>query len=113
MLFRSNQAFAQPGIYADGGIASGPTSGFGAILHGREAIVPLPDGVTSEDLPEYLSRGSSSSYNEMAAQLSNSISQPMNQQSDLMQTLINKVDTLIDATRSVASHTERTAARVA
>ena len=27
-----------------GGIASGPTSGFPAILHGTEAVVPLPDG---------------------------------------------------------------------
>lgn len=27
-----------------GGIASGPTSGYRAVLHGTEAIVPLPDG---------------------------------------------------------------------
>jgi hypothetical protein len=30
--------------YAKGGIASGPKSGFQATLHGKEAIVPLPDG---------------------------------------------------------------------
>jgi hypothetical protein len=30
--------------YAAGGIASGPRSGFPAILHGREAVVPLPNG---------------------------------------------------------------------
>jgi hypothetical protein len=29
---------------AKGGVASGPTSGYRAILHGTEAIVPLPDG---------------------------------------------------------------------
>lgn len=35
-----------PGIpgAADGGILSGPTSGFMAELHGTEAVVPLPDG---------------------------------------------------------------------
>jgi hypothetical protein len=32
--------------FADGGIASGPTSGYLAELHGPEAVVPLPDGKT-------------------------------------------------------------------
>ena len=30
--------------YRDGGIASGPKSGYKAMLHGTEAVVPLPDG---------------------------------------------------------------------
>jgi len=30
--------------YDKGGIADGPSSGYGAILHGREAVVPLPNG---------------------------------------------------------------------
>ena len=30
--------------YAHGGVAEGPSSGYGAILHGREAVVPLPNG---------------------------------------------------------------------
>lgn len=30
--------------FSDGGIANGPTSGYPAILHGTEAVVPLPDG---------------------------------------------------------------------
>ena len=30
--------------YASGGIASGPISGYSATLHGKEAVVPLPDG---------------------------------------------------------------------
>jgi hypothetical protein len=29
--------------YAGGGVASGPTSGYGATLHGTEAVVPLPN----------------------------------------------------------------------
>ena len=44
------RATAVPGIgvptAADGGILSGPTSGFAATLHGTEAVVPLPDGKT-------------------------------------------------------------------
>jgi hypothetical protein len=36
-----------PHIYMrDGGIASGPDSGYPATLHGTEAVVPLPDGKT-------------------------------------------------------------------
>jgi len=30
--------------YNTGGIADGPTSGYNVIMHGREAVVPLPDG---------------------------------------------------------------------
>jgi hypothetical protein len=33
-------------MFADGGIARGPTTGFAATLHGTEAVVPLPDGKT-------------------------------------------------------------------
>jgi hypothetical protein len=31
------------GEYANGGVASGPLSGYSATLHGTEAVVPLPD----------------------------------------------------------------------
>ena len=33
--------------YSDGGVANGPTSVYPAVLHGREAVVPLPDGNSS------------------------------------------------------------------
>jgi hypothetical protein len=32
--------------FAAGGIASGPVSGHAEVLHGTEAVVPLPDGKT-------------------------------------------------------------------
>ena len=32
--------------FNDGGVASGPTSGYPVMLHGTEAVVPLPDGRT-------------------------------------------------------------------
>jgi muramidase (phage lysozyme) len=41
----SDNAIRQPG-YQSGGIASGPTSGYQAMLHGTEAVIPLPDGKT-------------------------------------------------------------------
>ena len=39
---------------AEGGILSGPTSGYRAILHGSEAVVPLPDG---KNIPVNLGSG--------------------------------------------------------
>lgn len=35
---------SQIGKFRTGGIASGPRSGYAALLHGTEAVVPLPDG---------------------------------------------------------------------
>jgi muramidase (phage lysozyme) len=44
--------------FANGGIASGPTSGYQAMLHGTEAVVPLQDGrsipVTNTGSPEQM-----------------------------------------------------------
>jgi hypothetical protein len=39
--------------YANGGVVSGPRSGYTATLHGTEAVVPLPDGKTIPvDMPD-------------------------------------------------------------
>ena len=40
--------------YQPGGIASGPTSGYPVMLHGTEAVVPLPDG---KSIPVQMSGG--------------------------------------------------------
>ena len=41
--------------YSAGGVARGPQSGYPAVLHGNEAVVPLPDGksipVTMQGMP--------------------------------------------------------------
>ena len=42
--------------FAKGGIATGPTTGFPAMLHGTEAVVPLPDG---KKLPVNIDMGTS------------------------------------------------------
>jgi len=54
-------ALIHEGIQAhDGGVFSGPTSGFPATLHGTEAVVPLPDGKT---IPVSMAGGSGMVFN--------------------------------------------------
>jgi hypothetical protein len=47
---------------ADGGILSGPKGGFSAMLHGNEAVVPLPDGNT---IPVQMASGSGASPEQL------------------------------------------------
>ena len=98
-----------------GGVVSGPDTGFLSKLHGNEAIIPLPENISSEELPEYLQKTvtSSSSFADILDNVRNAGAMNNQQQNDLMQVLISKVDQLIDATRDVANHTETTAMRVA
>jgi hypothetical protein len=55
--------------YAGGGIAKGPTSGYPAILHGSEAVVPLPNG---KDIPVSFkgNRGGDSQQNNVTVNVS-------------------------------------------
>ena len=46
--------------YQPGGIASGPTSGYPVMLHGTEAVVPLPDG---KSIPVQMAGGASGTNN--------------------------------------------------
>ena len=46
--------------YGPGGIASGPSSGYPVMLHGTEAVVPLPDGKT---IPVQMSGGGGETNN--------------------------------------------------
>ena len=67
--------------YRNGGIATGPTSGYSAMLHGTEAVVPLPDGRTIPvEMP--------------------SLSDGMREQVSMMQEQIGRLDQLISAMRS-------------
>ena len=43
--------------YSSGGIANGSTAGYGAILHGREAVIPIPSG---EKIPVEVKGGTQS-----------------------------------------------------
>lgn len=46
--------------YSDGGVASGPTAGYPAVLHGREAVVPLPNG---RSIPVEMGKGAGGTNN--------------------------------------------------
>jgi len=70
--------------FADGGIASGPTSGYLAELHGPEAVVPLPDGKTIPVRIEGNDFGASKINEDMTAM--------MNQFRSHMETMINKMN---------------------
>ena len=48
--------------YNTGGIAKGPSSGYPAVLHGNEAVVPLPDGRT---IPVTMQGGGGSQQNNV------------------------------------------------
>ena len=77
---------------AMGGILSGPKSGFQAMLHGNEAVVPLPDGKT---IPVQMSGGGSSSAGQiklLSAELDKleSMLRVMNKQNDITSKILAK-----------------------
>jgi len=53
----------------DGGIATGPRSGYAATLHGTEAVIPLPDGKTIPVVMPELTSGLQDQMSMMGAQL--------------------------------------------
>ena len=53
----------------DGGIATGPKSGYAATLHGTEAVIPLPDGKTVPVVMPELVSGLRDQMSMMGAQL--------------------------------------------
>lgn len=55
--------------YRNGGVATGPSSGYSAMLHGTEAVVPLPDGRTIPVEMPSLSMGMSEQVGMMREQI--------------------------------------------
>lgn len=55
--------------FQTGGIATGPKSGYAALLHGNEAVVPLPDGKTIPVEMPNLDRNMEQQVSMMGAQL--------------------------------------------
>ena len=105
--------FAQMIGYAEGGIASGPDTGYMAKLHGTEAV--LPENLTSmlTDVAEN-KMDESSRIDLINSIVSKNSNQDMNANSSdsLMNILIAKVDDLIDATQDVARYTKETSVRI-
>lgn len=69
--FRSGREFNDPPhiFMRDGGIATGPKSGYAATLHGTEAVIPLPDGKTVPVVMPELASGLRDQMGMMSAQL--------------------------------------------
>lgn len=91
-----------PHIYMqDGGIATGPQSGYRAMLHGTEAVVPLPDGKT---IPVTMP-GMETAVNSLADQgsaisVSSEMREEMSRQSGLIMNQISRLDELIALMRN-------------
>jgi hypothetical protein len=124
-----------PGL-ASGGLVDFPTSGGLAVLHGQEAVIPLPSGLRAEDLADVfksLKEGLSEkqlSENQMdeagpaidrlfkeykVSSLAQNESLGATQEDMVKQLfeLNTSMNTLIDHMRDVSNHTERTARGVA
>ena len=100
--------------HARGGIVSGPVSGYMAKLHGEEAIIPLPDGVSGPEFAQALQglARSSSIVGDTAAAASQMRDQLSNLSNDLLSSLSQKMDDLIYATQDVARYTKETSVRI-
>ena len=100
--------------FARGGIVSGSTSGYPATLHGSEAIIPLPDGVSGPEFAQALQglARSSSIVGDTAAAASQMRDQLSNLSNDLLTSLNSKIDDLIYATQDVARYTKETSVRI-
>ena len=100
--------------HARGGIVSGPVSGYMAKLHGEEAVIPLPDGVSGPEFAQALQglARSSSIVGDTAAAASQMRDQLSNLSNDLLSSLSQKMDDLIYATQDVARYTKETSVRI-
>jgi hypothetical protein len=87
--------------YRDGGIASGPESGYAALLHGMEAIVPL-SGNRSIPVSFRDAKGPDIGSTIMGQELPR-INEAMNRQSEMLQKQLEKSEAMIQALNRFAS----------
>jgi len=98
------------GEHARGGVVSGPVSGYMAKLHGEEAVIPLPDGVSGPEFAQAIQglARSGSIVGDTATATSQMRDQLSNLSNDLLTSLNSKIDDLISATVDVARYTKET-----
>lgn len=80
--------------YASGGIASGPLEGYQAMLHGTEAVVPLPNG---RSIPVEIA-GFNNSFSEQNSMLAAQISR-LDDLIDLMRNQVNTSQKILSYTQ--------------
>jgi hypothetical protein len=112
----SGYGFGSGVAMAAGGVASGPKSGYPATLHGREAVVPLPDGFNLDEMSNTNSLMSKMlsdpDYNPaMAMEKTNPISGSTSE--DLLGMLNDKMSDLLDVMSDVSRYTKATSVNVA
>jgi len=90
-----------PHVYMqDGGIAAGPQSGYQAILHGTEAVVPLPNGKTIPVSMPGMETAIDSLANQGTMSMPSEMRDEMSRQSGLINDQISRLDELISLMRN-------------
>lgn len=96
--------------YASGGIARGPASGHAAMLHGIEAVVPMPDGktipvsVSTERIANTIESASGMGGNKTAVDGTGS---SMNQMVEVLQHQLNELRQQTSLTYDMIKHIEK------
>lgn len=89
--------------YANGGIASGPITGYKAMLHGTEAVIPLPDG---KSVPIDMS----SALDDLKKSLSSMLTAPAQpispRDSDGAADLLKEQNTLLNEIRDILTNSK-------
>jgi hypothetical protein len=119
-------ALPAPPQLARGGIVSGPMTGFNAILHGNEAVIPLPDSLRGPDFATAMERMVFNNDDTKASDVISSAkiaSQDMmsnieqmvnpNAQQALLQDIKQLMAEMLQETKNISGHTEITSFRVA
>jgi hypothetical protein len=119
-------ALPAPPQLARGGIVSGPMTGFNAILHGNEAVIPLPDSLRGPDFAAAMERLVYDNTTDPAvralensrstgAEMMSDMQQMMNPnaQQALLQDIKQLMSEMLQETKNISGHTEMTSFRVA
>ena len=89
-------------------------------MHGAEAVIPLPDGLKGTDFAEALQNSlknnmpQTNTYSQAAAlpDVFQKTADTRVETNELMKSMVEKMQELIDVSKNVASYTELTSARV-
>jgi hypothetical protein len=96
--------------YASGGVASGPRSGYTAMLHGTEAVVPLPDGKSipvefdTAALAERIATAMAAAMGNMQSASNSELAEIMQQQLSKHEQMIETLKESLDVNQRMLTH---------